>query len=258
MSRRARIERENAADDLATAVCADRLQYATALARLAEEAASPRLALAANDGVLLARIRRLLVPKSQETNNGWATRRIDAWRTGLRDGCRARQSVESDRRRKQLRRRRSALCSRPLRRDRRPSRRKVRSSLRRAARMTFRKKMALGEAPQLLQSTIGARELSFDWFNDDDRRLDRGKGLSGADLLQANFLNRAGHFLVAQGEFVLRQTNITAPKVPEEPARGAAVDAKSWLEDAFQLEDKAKARGRDRRHSRGDDERECG
>jgi beta-lactamase regulating signal transducer with metallopeptidase domain len=68
MSRRTRTERENAADDLATAVCADRLQYANALARLAEHTAGPRVALAANDGTLFARIRRLLVPTPQRSS----------------------------------------------------------------------------------------------------------------------------------------------------------------------------------------------
>ena len=66
---RARIERENAADDLAVRVCTDRLTYAGALARLAElEAATQSLALAATDGSVFARIRRILGrPADRET-----------------------------------------------------------------------------------------------------------------------------------------------------------------------------------------------
>jgi Zn-dependent protease with chaperone function len=58
VSRQVRIERESCCDDLALAVCGDRLGYARALAAL-EELRAPRLALAANGGELLARIRRL-------------------------------------------------------------------------------------------------------------------------------------------------------------------------------------------------------
>ena len=74
ISRQARIERENAADDLATAVCADRVQYANALARLAEQTIAPSLALAATDGPLLTRIRRLLLPppRASGATSGWA------------------------------------------------------------------------------------------------------------------------------------------------------------------------------------------
>jgi beta-lactamase regulating signal transducer with metallopeptidase domain/nitrous oxidase accessory protein NosD len=74
ISRQARIERENAADDLATAVCADRLQYVNALARLAEQTIAPSLALAATDGPLLTRIRRLLLPPPRPSGatSDWA------------------------------------------------------------------------------------------------------------------------------------------------------------------------------------------
>lgn len=60
VSRQVRIERESCCDDLALEVCGDRLGYARALAALEElRAPAPRLALAANGGELLARIRRL-------------------------------------------------------------------------------------------------------------------------------------------------------------------------------------------------------
>lgn len=74
ISMQARIERENAADDLAAAVCADRVQYANALARLAEQTIAPSLALAATDGPLLTRIRRLLLPppRASGATSGWA------------------------------------------------------------------------------------------------------------------------------------------------------------------------------------------
>src|SRR5213075_1678041 len=57
MSRRLRIERENCCDDLAVAVCGDALQYARALTRLEELRGGPRIALAANGGSLLTRVR---------------------------------------------------------------------------------------------------------------------------------------------------------------------------------------------------------
>jgi len=53
-----RTEREHCCDDAAVAVC-DRLTYATALSTIAAMA-TPRVALAATDGPLLARIRRIL------------------------------------------------------------------------------------------------------------------------------------------------------------------------------------------------------
>ena len=58
MSRRIRAERELCCDDLAVGVC-DRLVYATALTDLAE-LVGPRLALAATDGDLVSRVRRIL------------------------------------------------------------------------------------------------------------------------------------------------------------------------------------------------------
>lgn len=58
MSRRVRMERERCCDDVTVGVC-DRLVYAEALKELATMA-SPRFALAATDGDLLSRIRRVL------------------------------------------------------------------------------------------------------------------------------------------------------------------------------------------------------
>jgi hypothetical protein len=59
VSRQVRIDREHCADDLAVRVC-DRLVDASALADLAALAPAPRLALAATDGSLLNRVRRIL------------------------------------------------------------------------------------------------------------------------------------------------------------------------------------------------------
>jgi beta-lactamase regulating signal transducer with metallopeptidase domain len=60
-SRQVRIEREHCCDDLAVDVFGDRLEYATALTNLEERRRNDvRLALAANDGQLLDRVRRLL------------------------------------------------------------------------------------------------------------------------------------------------------------------------------------------------------
>jgi beta-lactamase regulating signal transducer with metallopeptidase domain len=68
----ARTEREHAADDLALRVCSDRQQYAGALARLAELELGASLALAATDGHLLARIRRIVAPQRVEPVAGWS------------------------------------------------------------------------------------------------------------------------------------------------------------------------------------------
>ena len=58
LSRQVRADRERCCDDLAVGVC-DRLVYASALGDLAA-LASPRVALAATDGDLLGRVRRIL------------------------------------------------------------------------------------------------------------------------------------------------------------------------------------------------------
>jgi len=69
MSRRVRIERENCCDDLAVAVCGDAIQYARALARL-EELRAPEIAMAANGGALLARIRRIAGARAESIGHG--------------------------------------------------------------------------------------------------------------------------------------------------------------------------------------------
>jgi beta-lactamase regulating signal transducer with metallopeptidase domain len=66
ISARIRVEREHCCDDAAVAVCGDALQYARALTRLEElRADRVRLAIAANGGSLLARIRRLAGIRSE-------------------------------------------------------------------------------------------------------------------------------------------------------------------------------------------------
>ena len=71
VSRQIRREREHCCDDLAIGVCGDRLVYATALADLAAMT-TPRLALAASDGSLLHRVRRILGSReSHERSSGW-------------------------------------------------------------------------------------------------------------------------------------------------------------------------------------------
>lgn len=59
ISRQVREAREQCCDDLAVGIC-DRIVYASALADLAAMAGGPRLALAATDGSLIARVRRIL------------------------------------------------------------------------------------------------------------------------------------------------------------------------------------------------------
>ena len=66
-----RAEREHCCDDLAVTVC-DRVQYVTALSRLAELQSQPRLALAAVDGSLVERARRLLAaPPRTNVRSEW-------------------------------------------------------------------------------------------------------------------------------------------------------------------------------------------
>jgi beta-lactamase regulating signal transducer with metallopeptidase domain len=74
--RQIRAERENCCDDLAVAVCGDVLTYARALTRLEQmRARTPALAMAANRGSLLARIRRLVRPDDsvRHTSGDWIT-----------------------------------------------------------------------------------------------------------------------------------------------------------------------------------------
>src|SRR5262249_13094600 len=68
ISGQVRIERENCCDDLAIAVCGNPLQYARALTRLEElRAQATPLAVSANGGSLLDRIRRLVSDSSRAT-----------------------------------------------------------------------------------------------------------------------------------------------------------------------------------------------
>ncbi len=72
VSRRVRIERENCCDDVAVRVSGDKVRYIKALASMEDlRAGQPELALAANGGSLLARVRRLVGRAPQE--NGPST-----------------------------------------------------------------------------------------------------------------------------------------------------------------------------------------
>lgn len=68
VSRRMRIERENCCDDIAVEVCGDVKAYARALVGLEELRRAPSLAVAANGGSLLVRMRRLLQNPSSESD----------------------------------------------------------------------------------------------------------------------------------------------------------------------------------------------
>jgi beta-lactamase regulating signal transducer with metallopeptidase domain len=72
VSDQVRAEREHCCDDLAISVCGDRVVYAAALADLAAMT-TPRLALAASDGSLVARVRRILAGPSHRSGApaGW-------------------------------------------------------------------------------------------------------------------------------------------------------------------------------------------
>lgn len=72
VSRVVRQEREHCCDDLAVAVCGDRLVYARALADLEGlRTPSPRLAMASDGGSLLARIRRLAGVPAGPSRRSW-------------------------------------------------------------------------------------------------------------------------------------------------------------------------------------------
>lgn len=74
VSRQARIEREHCCDDVAVEACGDVLTYARALSEIEElRNTTPRLVMAANGGVLLARIQRLLgaAPRSPYEPAPW-------------------------------------------------------------------------------------------------------------------------------------------------------------------------------------------
>jgi beta-lactamase regulating signal transducer with metallopeptidase domain len=73
LSRQIRVERENCCDDLAVSVCGDALSYARALAQLEELRGVPSLAVAANGGSLIERVRRLVGAHNDRSlfSNGW-------------------------------------------------------------------------------------------------------------------------------------------------------------------------------------------
>ncbi|MFY9821211.1 MAG: M56 family metallopeptidase [Thermoanaerobaculia bacterium] len=72
VSSQVRRERENCCDDLAVAVCGDRLGYARALADLEGlRVPSPRLAVAADGGSLLDRVRRLVGAPAPRPRRSW-------------------------------------------------------------------------------------------------------------------------------------------------------------------------------------------
>ncbi len=79
VSRQIRIEREHCCDDLAVAACGDVLTYARALTRLEELRPNglPQLAVAANGGSLLRRIRRLVEAPSHSSH------RSATWLAGM-------------------------------------------------------------------------------------------------------------------------------------------------------------------------------
>ena len=69
VSRQIRQERESCCDDLAVAVCGDALVYARALVEMEQLRADvPQLAVAANGGLLMNRIHRLVGVQAQATN----------------------------------------------------------------------------------------------------------------------------------------------------------------------------------------------
>jgi len=78
VSRRIRLERENCCDDLAVGACGRPMTYARALAAVARlSLGRPRLAVAADGGRLLARVRRIVALRSEQPD------RRAAWLAGV-------------------------------------------------------------------------------------------------------------------------------------------------------------------------------
>jgi beta-lactamase regulating signal transducer with metallopeptidase domain len=73
VSKQIRIEREHCCDDIAVEICGDRVMYVAALRDLETLRVTPSLALAASDGSLVARVRRLLAAPRERTapSSGW-------------------------------------------------------------------------------------------------------------------------------------------------------------------------------------------
>ena len=86
ISKQIRAEREHACDDLAVSVCGDRLLYAEALADLETVRGETQVpGLAATDGVLMRRIRRLVAatPVRRGLSPGWAAAAVPLLAFGL-------------------------------------------------------------------------------------------------------------------------------------------------------------------------------
>jgi beta-lactamase regulating signal transducer with metallopeptidase domain len=71
LSQRLRVEREHCCDDVALSVCGDALEYAEALAAIETRRAVPAMALAANAGSLVHRVRRILGTQTTTPPTGW-------------------------------------------------------------------------------------------------------------------------------------------------------------------------------------------
>ena len=71
VSHRVRVEREHCCDDVALSVCGDAIEYAEALAAIETRRAVPALALAANAGSLVHRVRRILGMQTAAAPTGW-------------------------------------------------------------------------------------------------------------------------------------------------------------------------------------------
>jgi beta-lactamase regulating signal transducer with metallopeptidase domain len=84
MSRRIRHEREHCCDDVAVAVCGDAVAYATALTDLESLRSERTLALAATDGPLLQRVRRVIAPVTpRHATSPWAAAAVPLAVAGL-------------------------------------------------------------------------------------------------------------------------------------------------------------------------------
>ncbi|MBS0264600.1 MAG: trypsin-like peptidase domain-containing protein [Planctomycetes bacterium] len=83
LSQRIRSERELCCDDLAVAICSNRVAYARALADMESLRATPRLSVAANGGSLQDRVRRLVAPGTELPRSGGWTASLCALATAL-------------------------------------------------------------------------------------------------------------------------------------------------------------------------------
>ena len=106
--------------------------------------------------------------------------------------------------------------------------------------------MEFGLGPKTIDLTLAPQVVQFEGFlnSGGPPRFISTNSLASVDLVEVKESERPS---LSKDWLYLAQANVIPPsstelvsKTPEEPRQKAAEDAKSWIDDAFQLEDKAK------------------